>query len=177
MQVRADDLEQILDRSVVGEAVSQMVEFFPIDGVLIEMIENGAIGNFFVEPGEVSGDAEIAPGAANNRGVIRRIPRAHGFSRHIIGGMMFVHSAFQPDLDEIAQRNRIEQRQRQRGERGIPRETESWEHMPAQRQISRAVGRIGGKAASKQQIGKTIVVELPERFIVCDQPREIAAEI
>jgi hypothetical protein len=139
MQVSADDLEQILDRPIVGETVSQAIEFFPIDGMLIEVIENCSIGNLFVQPVKISGDAEIPPGAANNRGVIRGISRTHGFSRYIIGGMMFVHSVFQPDLDEVAQRNRIEQRQRQRGERGIPREAESWEHMPAQGQISWAV--------------------------------------
>ena len=111
-----------------------------MDGMLFEVIENGAIGDLFVQPGKISGDAEIPPGTANNRGVIRRIPRTHGFSRHIIRRMMFVHSVFQPDFDEVAERNRIEQRQRQRGERGIPRKAESGEHVPAQGQISRAVG-------------------------------------
>jgi hypothetical protein len=62
--------------------------------MFIEVVENGAIANLFAQPGKISGDAEIAPGAANNRGVIRLIPRTHGFSRHIIAGMMFVHSAF-----------------------------------------------------------------------------------
>ena len=78
--------------------------------MLIEVIKNGSIGNLFVEPLKIPGDAEIPPGAANNRGVIRRIPRTYGLSRHIIGGMMFMHSAFQPDLNQVAQRIRIEQR-------------------------------------------------------------------
>ncbi len=121
MKVGADDFEQILDRSVVAETASEVVKLLPVGGVFIKAIEHRATGNPFVEPFQISADAQIAPGAPQDCSIVRCIPRSHGLSRHIVGGMMFMHSGPQPHLDKIAQRNRIEQCKRQRGERCIPR--------------------------------------------------------
>ena len=109
VQVCADNLEQILDRSIVAEAVSEVVELFPIDGVLIEVIQHGTTSDLFVQPCKISGHAEIAPGASHDRGIVRRLPWPYRLSGYVVGGMMLMHSGFQPDLNEVSHRKGVEQ--------------------------------------------------------------------
>src|ERR1700722_2097052 len=116
-----------------------MIELLPVESMRFKVFEDIALGNLAIQPGEISGDTKIAPGAADDRVIVYGIPRSHCLSSYVICRMMTAHVSARPDFDELAKRDRIEQCHRERGKGCIPRKTQGRKHVPAQSQIGWAI--------------------------------------
>jgi len=88
-----------------------------------------------------------------------------------------VHWWGSPELYQTTQWVGVEQRQTERGQCGVPRETQRGQNMASKRDVGCAVGRIRRRAPRKQQVLEPGLVKLPERFIIRFKLRKIPAEI
>ncbi len=124
MQIRADYFEQVLNIAVVGEASICMDQLFPIKGMVDQMIEYGFSIYRVFQPVEVARGAQVIARAADDGRVIDGVPGTDGCAADVIRSEMLVHVLREPDLNDIAQRRWIQQRETQTSERRVPGERE-----------------------------------------------------
>src|ERR1700722_17884499 len=169
--------EQILEGSVIRQLFGAISQLLPIHGMVFEVIQHGLRADRPIEPGKITGDTEVVSGTSNDGHVIYGVPRADGFSGDVIGREMLVHVLLKPDFDQTAEWKRIQQRQAQAAERCVPRKAQGGKHVAAQSKEGGPVGGIRRTPARGEKILKTVVIEIPQGFVVGVQLREATGEV